>query len=42
MKLHLSAVFTELLYLKLSFALCVHINLIPFGNIVLVFTDRTD
>jgi len=42
MDLHFAAEFTKLLDLKLALAFCIHINFIPLGNIVLVFTNRTD
>jgi len=40
--LHFTAEFAELLNLKLSFTFSIHVNLVPFCNIVLVFTDGTN
>ena len=34
--------FAILLDLELSFAFCIHIDLVPVCDIVLIFTDRTD
>lgn len=42
MKLHFPAVFTVLFDLKLSFAFCIHVDLVPVCNVVLVFTNGTD
>ena len=32
----------ELVKLQLALALSIHINLVPFGDVVLGFTQRTD
>ena len=42
MGLGLPAMFAILLDLELSFAFCIHIDLVPVCDIVLIFTDRTD
>lgn len=42
MQLDFFAKFAVFRKLKLSFAFGVHVYLVPVGNIILVFTDRTD
>ncbi len=42
MKLDLFTESAVLFELELAFTLCVHINLVPIGDIILVFTNRTD
>lgn len=41
-RLHFAAGFAEFFDLEFAFAFCIHIYLIPFGNVVLVFTDGTN
>ena len=42
MKLGLFAEFAVFFKLELTFALCVHVYLVPLRYVVLVFTDGTD
>lgn len=42
MQLHFFAEFTILHECKLAFTFCIHVNLIPRGGVILVFTDGAD
>lgn len=40
--LNLPAELAVLFKLKFAFTFCVHVNFVPVGNVILVFTDGTN